>query len=150
MRAGLSPTASGRLPLDGATGGRHRELRRRLGRQNGHHLPAIVITADRSLHVREETRAEGAHLLNKPLKPASLRALITQCGCREWRRSKVIRRPPRLATLALRMTGPRHLRPLAGFDLAGGYDGLGAALDAELLQDAETCAFTVASETPSS
>ena len=31
------------------------ELRRRLGR----HVPAIVITADRSLHVREESRAEA-------------------------------------------------------------------------------------------
>ena len=48
-------------------------LRRRLGR----HVPAIVITADRSPHVREEARAEAAHVLNKPLKPASLRALIT-------------------------------------------------------------------------
>ena len=57
-----------------------RELRRRLGR----HVPAIVITADRSLHVREEARAEGAHLLNKPIKPASLRALITQ-----WRVQRV-------------------------------------------------------------
>jgi Na+/proline symporter/signal transduction histidine kinase len=56
------------------------ELRRRLGR----HVPAIVITADRSLHVREESRAEAAHLLNKPLKPASLRALITQ-----WRVQRV-------------------------------------------------------------
>jgi Na+/proline symporter/signal transduction histidine kinase/ActR/RegA family two-component response regulator len=50
------------------------QLRRRAGRR----LPAILITADRSTHVREETRAEGAHLLNKPVKPASLRALITQ------------------------------------------------------------------------
>jgi Na+/proline symporter/signal transduction histidine kinase len=56
------------------------ELRRRLGRQ----VPAIVITADRSLHVREEIRTEGAHLLNKPIKPASLRALITQ-----WRVQRV-------------------------------------------------------------
>jgi len=56
------------------------ELRRRLGRD----VPAIVITADRSLHVREEARAEGAHLLNKPIKPASLRALITQ-----WRVQRV-------------------------------------------------------------
>jgi len=56
------------------------ELRRRLGR----HVPAIVITADRSLHVREKARAEGAHLLNKPIKPASLRALITQ-----WRVQRV-------------------------------------------------------------
>ncbi len=71
--------------LDGGNGvAAIAELRRRLGRQNGHPLPAIVITADRSLHVREETRAEGAHLLNKPLKPASLRALITQ-----WRVQRV-------------------------------------------------------------
>jgi signal transduction histidine kinase/ActR/RegA family two-component response regulator len=56
------------------------ELRRRFGRQ----VPAILITADRSLHVRDEARAEGAHLLNKPIKPASLRALLTQ-----WRVQRV-------------------------------------------------------------
>ncbi|HWE78113.1 MAG TPA: PAS domain-containing hybrid sensor histidine kinase/response regulator, partial [Pseudolabrys sp.] len=56
------------------------ELRRRLGR----HVPAILITADRSRHVREEARIEGVHVLNKPLKPASLRALITQ-----WRVQRV-------------------------------------------------------------
>ncbi len=50
------------------------ELRRRLAR----HLPAILITADRSAHVRDEARTEGVHLLNKPIKPASLRALMTQ------------------------------------------------------------------------
>jgi Na+/proline symporter/signal transduction histidine kinase len=71
--------------LDGANGvAAIAELRRRLGRQNGYPLPAILITADRSLHVREEARAEGAHLLNKPVKPASLRALITQ-----WRVQRV-------------------------------------------------------------
>jgi CheY-like chemotaxis protein len=56
------------------------ELRRRLG----HPMPAILITADRSLHVREEARAAGVHLLNKPIKPASLRALIAQ-----WRVQRV-------------------------------------------------------------
>ncbi len=56
------------------------ELRRRFGRQ----VPAILITADRSLHVRDEARAEGAHLLNKPIKPASLRALLTQ-----WRVQRI-------------------------------------------------------------
>jgi len=67
--------------LDGGNGvGAIAELRRRLGR----HAPAIVITADRSLHVREEVRAQGAHLLNKPIKPASLRALITQ-----WRVQRI-------------------------------------------------------------
>jgi Na+/proline symporter/CheY-like chemotaxis protein len=50
------------------------ELRRRIGR----HLGAILITADRSPRVRADTQAEGAHFLNKPIKPASLRALMTQ------------------------------------------------------------------------
>jgi Na+/proline symporter/CheY-like chemotaxis protein len=67
--------------LDGANGvAAIAELRRRLNRQ----VPAIVITADRSLQVRESVRAEGAHLLNKPVKPASLRALIAQ-----WRVQRV-------------------------------------------------------------
>jgi Na+/proline symporter/CheY-like chemotaxis protein len=67
--------------LDGGNGvAAIAELRQRLGR----HVPAIVITADRSLHVRDETRAEAAHLLHKPVKPASLRALITQ-----WRVQRV-------------------------------------------------------------
>jgi len=50
------------------------ELRRRLNRD----IPAIVITADRSLPVRDQAAGAAAHLLNKPIKPASLRALITQ------------------------------------------------------------------------
>ncbi len=49
-------------------------LRRRAGRD----IPAILITADRSAAVRDQARAVGAHVLNKPLKPASLRALIAQ------------------------------------------------------------------------
>jgi CheY-like chemotaxis protein len=56
------------------------ELRRRLG----HDCAAILVTADRSRHVREEARAAAVHILNKPLKPASLRALITQ-----WRVQRV-------------------------------------------------------------
>jgi Na+/proline symporter/CheY-like chemotaxis protein len=56
------------------------ELRRRHGRD----VPAILVTADRSVHVREEARAAGVHVLNKPVKPASLRALITQ-----WRVQRV-------------------------------------------------------------
>jgi CheY-like chemotaxis protein len=71
--------------LDGGNGiAAIAELRRRCGRQDGRDAPAIVITADRSLHVREAARAEGAHLLNKPIKPASLRALMTQ-----WRVQRV-------------------------------------------------------------
>jgi Na+/proline symporter/CheY-like chemotaxis protein len=56
------------------------EMRRRYGRD----LAAILVTADRSVRVREEARAAGVHVLNKPIKPASLRALITQ-----WRVQRV-------------------------------------------------------------
>jgi Na+/proline symporter/signal transduction histidine kinase/ActR/RegA family two-component response regulator len=56
------------------------ELRQRYGRA----LPAILLTADRSLKVREEARVAGAHVLNKPVKPASLRALMTQ-----WRVQRI-------------------------------------------------------------
>ena len=67
--------------LDGGNGvGAIAALRRRLQRD----LPAILITADRSARVREEARAAGVHVLNKPIKPASLRALITQ-----WRVQRV-------------------------------------------------------------
>ncbi|MGH6771463.1 MAG: PAS domain-containing hybrid sensor histidine kinase/response regulator [Xanthobacteraceae bacterium] len=50
------------------------ELQRRYGK----HLSAILITADRSPHVRDEARAHGIQVLNKPVKPAALRALLTQ------------------------------------------------------------------------
>jgi len=49
-----------------------------LRRQFGADLPAILITADRNPHVREQARACAIQLLNKPVKPASLRALIAQ------------------------------------------------------------------------
>jgi CheY-like chemotaxis protein/anti-sigma regulatory factor (Ser/Thr protein kinase) len=41
-------------------------------------LAAIVITADRSMAVREKVLAANYPLLHKPLKPASLRALMAQ------------------------------------------------------------------------
>ncbi|MBV8836685.1 MAG: PAS-domain containing protein, partial [Alphaproteobacteria bacterium] len=44
----------------------------------GQDLPAILITADRSPHVRDEARERDIQVLNKPLKPAALRALLTQ------------------------------------------------------------------------
>ena len=50
-------------------------LRRRLGAGT----LAILITADRTPRVREEARACGIHVLNKPIKPAALRALLAQC-----------------------------------------------------------------------
>jgi len=50
------------------------ELRRKFGAE----IPAVLITADRSDGVRESARANAIHVLNKPLKPASLRALMSQ------------------------------------------------------------------------
>jgi Na+/proline symporter/CheY-like chemotaxis protein len=56
------------------------ELRRRFGAG----LTAILITADRSLRVRDDAHANAIQVLNKPLKPAALRALLTQ-----WRVQRV-------------------------------------------------------------
>lgn len=44
----------------------------------GTDLPAILLTADRSPRVREDAAAKAIQLLNKPLKPAALRALLTR------------------------------------------------------------------------
>lgn len=41
-------------------------------------LPAVLITADRSRKVREAAKAADITVLNKPLKPAALRALLAQ------------------------------------------------------------------------
>jgi Na+/proline symporter/CheY-like chemotaxis protein len=54
------------------------ELRRLFGAE----LPAALITADRSAVVRERARALAIQVLNKPLKPASLRAVISQWTAR--------------------------------------------------------------------
>ncbi len=40
--------------------------------------PAMLVTADRSEAVKAAARAQGLHLLNKPVKPAALRALVTR------------------------------------------------------------------------
>jgi Na+/proline symporter/CheY-like chemotaxis protein/nitrogen-specific signal transduction histidine kinase len=50
------------------------ELRRHFGT----HLPAILITADRSLRLRRDAQVRDIQFLNKPLKPAALRALLAQ------------------------------------------------------------------------
>jgi CheY-like chemotaxis protein len=52
--------------------------------QLGAELPAILITADRSPRVREDARARDIQVLNKPVKPAALRALLAQ-----WRVQRV-------------------------------------------------------------
>ena len=58
-----------------------RELRRRFGQD----LTAILITADRSPQVRAAAREENIVVLNKPVKPASLRALLGQ-----WRTQQMV------------------------------------------------------------
>jgi len=55
-------------------------LRQRFGAE----LPAILITADRSPHVRDAARSHEVQVLSKPLKPAQLRALMAQ-----WRVQRV-------------------------------------------------------------
>jgi CheY-like chemotaxis protein len=44
----------------------------------GAELLAVLITADRSTEVRDRAAAENVYLLHKPVKPASLRALLSQ------------------------------------------------------------------------
>jgi CheY-like chemotaxis protein len=58
-----------------------RDIRRRFGER----IPAILITADRSPHVRAAAREENIAVLNKPVKPASLRALLGQ-----WRIQQMV------------------------------------------------------------
>ncbi|PTQ72302.1 NahK/ErcS family hybrid sensor histidine kinase/response regulator [Pseudomonas sp. GV071] len=41
-------------------------------------IPAVMITADRSNRCRQELQALGAPLLNKPVKPGKLRAVLSQ------------------------------------------------------------------------
>ncbi|HLK84183.1 MAG TPA: PAS-domain containing protein [Xanthobacteraceae bacterium] len=61
------------------------ELRRLFGAE----IPAVLITADRSAAVREGARAHGIQVLNKPLKPASLRALMSR-----WTAHRAASLPP--------------------------------------------------------
>ncbi|MGY3558216.1 signal transduction histidine kinase [Bradyrhizobium sp. USDA 4463] len=58
-----------------------REIRRRFGDS----IPAILITADRSPAVQMAARDEKIAVLNKPVKPASLRALLGQ-----WRTQQMV------------------------------------------------------------
>jgi len=53
-------------------------------RQQAGGLPAILLTADRSPEVREAAAALDIHVLNKPLKPGALRALLAQ-----WRATRL-------------------------------------------------------------
>jgi CheY-like chemotaxis protein len=49
----------------------------------GNELPGILITADRSLEIRALTRAHNLPLIYKPIKPASLRAVMSQMIVRQ-------------------------------------------------------------------
>ena len=51
--------------------------------RHGRSAPAIMLTADRSPEARDAATARNIHVLHKPLKPAALRALLTQ-----WRATK--------------------------------------------------------------
>jgi CheY-like chemotaxis protein len=55
-----------------------------LRRTYGADVPAILITADRSPAVRDAARESDIQVLNKPLKPAALRALMAQ-----WRVQRI-------------------------------------------------------------
>ncbi|MGL4323686.1 MAG: hybrid sensor histidine kinase/response regulator [Beijerinckiaceae bacterium] len=50
----------------------------------GDSIPAVLITADRSPEVRDEVARRDIPLINKPVRPAGLRALLAQ-----WRIAKV-------------------------------------------------------------
>jgi CheY-like chemotaxis protein len=56
-----------------------RDIRQRFGLN----IPAILITADRSPNVRLAAREENIAVLNKPVKPASLRAVLGQWRVRQ-------------------------------------------------------------------
>ncbi|WP_298725814.1 NahK/ErcS family hybrid sensor histidine kinase/response regulator [uncultured Ferrovibrio sp.] len=49
-----------------------------LRRDWGQRIPAILITADRSQDMRQRAAAMGVDVLHKPVRPAALRALISQ------------------------------------------------------------------------
>jgi Na+/proline symporter/signal transduction histidine kinase len=51
---------------------------RALREQFGRNIPAILATADRSPEVRDAAAREDAVVMNKPIKPAPLRALLTR------------------------------------------------------------------------
>ena len=56
------------------------QLRERFGRT----MSSILITADRTPRVRDEARRHDVPILNKPVKPAALRALLAQ-----WRMQQI-------------------------------------------------------------
>jgi CheY-like chemotaxis protein len=90
LATAIAAIAAAQVPLNGLLVDYHlgqdngietiSELRRRFGAE----LPAILITADRHPDVRTAARAHNIQVLYKPIKPASLRALLAQ-----WRVQRV-------------------------------------------------------------
>jgi len=84
LATAITVVAQAKVPLDGLLVDYHldesnginaiAELRRRFGAD----LPGILVTADRSLGVRNEAGLRDIQVLNKPLRPAALRALLAQ------------------------------------------------------------------------
>lgn len=62
--------------LDGENG---LQLTARLRARFNRDIPAILVTADRSDDVRKAAEALEVGVVNKPVRPASLRALLTRC-----------------------------------------------------------------------
>jgi Na+/proline symporter/signal transduction histidine kinase len=59
------------------------ELVKQLRKQLQVHIPAILITADRSVRVQNLAAESGLVLLRKPVKPAALRAALSQVMLRK-------------------------------------------------------------------
>jgi Na+/proline symporter/signal transduction histidine kinase/CheY-like chemotaxis protein len=59
------------------------ELVKTLRQTLKHNIPAVLITADRSLKVREEAASNAITYLMKPIKPASLRSALSQIVVRK-------------------------------------------------------------------
>ncbi|MBN9064263.1 MAG: PAS-domain containing protein [Rhizobiales bacterium] len=51
--------------------------------RQGRDMPVVMLTADRSAEARDAATAKGIHVLQKPLKPAALRAFLAQ-----WRATR--------------------------------------------------------------
>jgi hypothetical protein len=72
--------------------------------------PAILITADRSPHVRAAAREENIAVLNKPVKPASLRALLGQWRTQQMEAAAEMSRLPRPKAVKPSSVNPLWLR----------------------------------------
>ena len=51
---------------------------RQLHARYGDTIPAILLTADRSLEVRQLAAERDIPVLNKPIKPAALRSMLAR------------------------------------------------------------------------